>query len=110
MPFNLRPVQKQWSKTHVSKHWRPAVIRRLTPVYGLVCWYCGSSLLGVEIHIDHIIPRASGGENDDNNLALSCHWCNMAKGDWPLDYFLEWLNHIRATDSPITTRNPRSVG
>lgn len=31
-------------------------------------------------HIDHIIPRARGGQNDDANLRLLCITCNSRKG------------------------------
>jgi 5-methylcytosine-specific restriction endonuclease McrA len=30
--------------------------------------------------IDHVFPRARGGQNDDSNLALSCESCNASKG------------------------------
>jgi hypothetical protein len=31
-------------------------------------------------HLEHIIPRQHGGTDDPNNLALSCHSCNLHKG------------------------------
>jgi 5-methylcytosine-specific restriction endonuclease McrA len=31
-------------------------------------------------HIDHVIPRARGGQNDASNLQLLCISCNTAKG------------------------------
>lgn len=31
-------------------------------------------------HIDHIIPRSRGGQNDHGNLRLLCITCNAAKG------------------------------
>jgi len=31
-------------------------------------------------HIEHIVPRQHGGSDDDTNLALACHHCNLHKG------------------------------
>ena len=31
-------------------------------------------------HIDHIFPRARGGQNQDENLRLLCMTCNSSKG------------------------------
>ena len=31
-------------------------------------------------HIEHIVPRQHGGGDDDSNLALACHHCNLHKG------------------------------
>jgi HNH endonuclease len=32
------------------------------------------------LHIEHIIPKAHGGEDDLDNLALACIDCNLHKG------------------------------
>jgi HNH endonuclease len=31
-------------------------------------------------HLEHIIPKKHGGEDDPSNLAWSCHSCNLMKG------------------------------
>lgn len=31
-------------------------------------------------HVEHIIPRQHGGPDDETNLALACHHCNLHKG------------------------------
>jgi 5-methylcytosine-specific restriction endonuclease McrA len=31
-------------------------------------------------HIEHVVARKHGGTNDDSNLALACHRCNLHKG------------------------------
>lgn len=46
------------------------------------CEYCllpvQASLVSFEI--DHIIAKKHGGQSDSENLALSCFYCNSAKG------------------------------
>jgi 5-methylcytosine-specific restriction endonuclease McrA len=42
------------------------------------CNYCYSEL--VDFHVDHIIPLALGGINDDSNIQLLCPKCNRKKG------------------------------
>ncbi|MBZ0260559.1 MAG: HNH endonuclease [Hyphomicrobiales bacterium] len=47
------------------------------------CKICGRSPakdLGVELHVDHIVPRSSGGENTEENLRVLCFDCNLGKG------------------------------
>lgn len=46
------------------------------------CGYCRSLqkyVLGV-LEIEHIIPKALGGADDEENLWLSCRLCNAFKG------------------------------
>ena len=50
------------------------------------CVYCGRS--GVPLEIDHVVPRSRGGSNRVSNLVLSCHSCNQAKGNRPIEEFL----------------------
>lgn len=52
------------------------------------CSYCGRSPIkdsNVELHCDHIIPRAKGGEDEIGNLTTSCKECNMGKMDIMLE-------------------------
>ncbi len=48
------------------------------------CIWCGIQFQGVHEHctIEHLVPTALGGSNDDDNLALACHRCNTARGAW----------------------------
>jgi HNH endonuclease len=46
------------------------------------CGYCQSLqkyVLGI-LEIEHIIPKATGGSDDEDNLWLSCRLCNAYKG------------------------------
>lgn len=49
---------------------------------GFCCVYCGQSPQenGVKLHVEHVYPRHSGGENDLFNLVTSCLKCNSEKG------------------------------
>ena len=51
------------------------------------CAYCGVE--NVPFEIEHILARSMGGSNRVNNLCLSCHSCNQAKGKKPLKEFLK---------------------
>lgn len=51
---------------------------------GFRCLYCGRTPPAVLLHVDHIIPVCSGGDNSRDNLATSCDKCNMGKAGVPL--------------------------
>jgi hypothetical protein len=47
------------------------------------CEYCGlpqEALPLATFHVEHIIAKQHGGLDDPDNLALSCHHCNLHKG------------------------------
>jgi len=46
------------------------------------CGYCHSPqyLVMGKLEIEHIVPRARGGSDDESNLWLSCSLCNRYKG------------------------------
>ena len=46
------------------------------------CEYCCLSQEGQEarFHVDHVVPRAAGGETNAVNLALACVSCSLYKG------------------------------
>jgi hypothetical protein len=48
---------------------------------GFRCTYCGGLPGdGYILHVDHVIPRKSGGVTEKGNLRTACHVCNMGKG------------------------------
>ncbi len=57
------------------------VKRAVTERAGACCEYCFSQLRFSPdpFSVEHIIPVARGGSNDDSNLALSCQGCNNRK-------------------------------
>ena len=46
-----------------------------------VCQYCGGQPGSEELTIDHVVPRAQGGESRWDNCVLSCVDCNHRKAD-----------------------------
>lgn len=60
----------------ISKKTRFEVFKR----DGFTCQYCGAHPPKVILHLDHIIPVAAGGKNDQDNLITACEQCNQGKG------------------------------
>ena len=50
------------------------------------CGGCGTRFEIQHLTIDHIIPQASGGSHEIDNLQLLCGSCNSIKGDRPMEY------------------------
>lgn len=49
---------------------------------GFTCQYCGTNK---ELTLDHLIPKAKGGETSWSNLVTACKQCNSKKGDYALE-------------------------
>jgi hypothetical protein len=82
------------------------------------CEYCGLSEdddFVLSFHVEHIRARQHGGDDDEGNLALACHHCNLHKGpnlsgvDPQTDRIVElfhprrdrWSDHFNQTDGMI---------
>ncbi len=46
-----------------------------------VCQYCGTQPGMEELTIDHVVPRAQGGQSNWTNCVLACVDCNHHKAD-----------------------------
>lgn len=55
--------------------------------WGRKCAYC--AITDVPFEIEHILAKSKGGSNRVSNLCLSCHTCNQAKGNKPVEEFLK---------------------
>jgi 5-methylcytosine-specific restriction endonuclease McrA len=51
------------------------------------CAYCGAE--NVPLEIEHIVAQDRGGTNRISNLCLACRPCNQAKGNRPIEEFLD---------------------
>lgn len=45
------------------------------------CQYCGKRAAGSELTIDHVLPRAQGGQSSWTNCVLACIGCNSRKAN-----------------------------
>ena len=48
------------------------------------CFYCGCKTTDKDRTIEHILSVAHGGNNNINNLSLSCKKCNVIAGSKPI--------------------------
>lgn len=57
----------------------PAVARRA----GHRCEYCRAPevLFNLPFEVEHVVPTARGGADEEANLALACRSCNLLKSD-----------------------------
>lgn len=51
---------------------------------GFRCRYCGKGTPAVVLEVDHVVPVAGGGGDDEMNLVTACWECNSGKSDRPL--------------------------
>ena len=63
------------------RSWPKPLRERLRREQGGKCVYCGVRVTLTFSHVDHVIPVAQGGTNDEWNLQLLCPKCNGRKGD-----------------------------
>jgi hypothetical protein len=49
------------------------------------CRYCGAKPPETELRVDHVVPKALGGNDDPTNLTTACHPCNAGKSSMPAD-------------------------
>lgn len=68
------------SRIPLTKSLRFRIFRR----DGFQCQYCGRVPPDAVLRVDHIVPVADGGTNDEDNLTTACHDCNAGKGRTPL--------------------------
>lgn len=64
------------------------------------CLYCCRDLHGApptDLTLDHVVARADGGSNDEDNLVTACRHCNCERQDRPLARFAgpETRAHVR---------------
>lgn len=66
------------SSAYVPKELR----RRVAEQARYRCGYCltREEIIGMPIEIEHLIPRSAGGPTEEENLWLSCSFCNEYKG------------------------------
>lgn len=72
------------------------------------CVYCGRSSVedGVTLHVDHVVPRISGGADVAGNMVTACKECNLSKSGKRLDESLERrvLDEVAARNASVGLR------
>ncbi|MBL7184244.1 MAG: HNH endonuclease [Anaerolineae bacterium] len=110
------------SRSHIP----PAVANRVRAAARNRCGYCQSPqrLVMARLEIEHIIPLAKGGSNDESNLWLACPICNRHKSDkttaldpvtgetWPLfnPRTQVWNEHFRWSEDGLRIVGLTPVG
>jgi len=59
------------------------------------CFFCGRSIPRKRASLDHLIPLTRLGQDEAQNLVLSCSWCNKDKGTMTAEEYLEYLERRR---------------
>ena len=89
---------------------------------GFTCQYCGRRPPEVVLELDHVVPVALGGGNEEMNLTTSCSICNAGKSakilgavkptpDADTQYLkaeqqrLEYLRYLKARDERDALQN-----
>ena len=58
------------------------------------CIACKERFDPRHFHVDHIVPKSDGGQDDDSNLQLLCGSCNSIKGNRSMGYLLNEVKKI----------------
>jgi len=56
-----------------------AIRQELHEAQGFRCFYCRRSMPDNAATIEHVIPRADGGDDSMGNLVVACQWCNCLR-------------------------------
>lgn len=83
------PTPEFTSETSVSPKNKPLSKKLRFEVFkrdSFTCQYCGRRPADVVLEVDHINPRANGGDNDLLNLITACSDCNRGKSKTLLEH------------------------
>ena len=76
--LSATPTRKTGRDPSLRLRWKVLHRDRFT------CQHCGASpatTIGVELHVDHIVPWSRNGETTMENLQTLCSQCNLGKGN-----------------------------
>ena len=66
------------------------------------CNGCQNTYLKKDFHIDHMLPKSRGGQDNIENLQLLCGHCNTTKGDRPMAYLTAKINAMLKAKEEIS--------
>ena len=88
-------------------------VAKLLKIQGGKCFYCGKKLALEDATIDHVIPKALGGDNTEANTVACCHSINQAFGNaTPKEKLTALINaggRLECPSSPVKKAVPVSV-
>lgn len=86
----------------------PAVARAAVwDASGGRCFYCAVPINPfLDFHVDHRVPLARGGKNDESNFVGSCSRCNLIKGSHVVFNPLTLVGSGKKAGSYMATRFP----
>ena len=97
-----KPAQdRERDDTHLAESLRREIIDR----DGGKCLKCASV---VDLHVDHIVPRARGGKTELGNLQTLCRPCNQQKGARNQDDFRKHQPRPSLGECSTSPRSPDS--
>lgn len=80
---------------------------------GWRCVYCGEVRPTEELSVDHVHPRALGGDSSEGNVVTACRACNTRKGRRSLARFLadepDVRRHFEALAVHVWPRHRRAL-
>lgn len=98
---NARPNRESLSKR------LGRVARAIRARDGERCVYCARTAeqSGAHLHLDHLTPKAHGGEDVASNLVLACRRCNSARQALTLT---QWAAYAAELGLTFTARSVRA--
>lgn len=83
-----------------------ANVAKLLVIQGGKCFYCGNKLALEDATIDHVIPKAMGGDNSEANTVACCHSINHAFGNaTPKEKLIALINGGGRIDCPVKPKS-----
>ena len=109
-------AQPKWYRKPILRKFRRDFIEK----HDYTCFYCGKRAIEGEppkkkedkilammwLHIDHYIPLAKGGKDDESNFVLACNVCNSKKRAMlPEDF----INKLRQENGKLQERTRENL-
>lgn len=92
-----------------SRAWR-VVRARVLERDDHTCQVAWSGCTVTATHVDHIVPVAHGGTDDEHNLRAACSRCNLSRGDGRRDQTAgRFLTGVRTPPPPMSSLSPRDT-
>jgi hypothetical protein len=83
---------------------------KLLTIQGGKCFYCGEKLSLEDATLDHVIPKALGGDNSEGNAVVCCRAINQALGSAsPKEKLAAVINAGGKLDCPRKQSSAKSV-